>query len=321
MALTDNSGAIKKSYQFDAFGNEVTQNDNDTNPFRYCGEYYDAETGFIYLWNRYYDTATGRFITEDPIKDGLNWYVYCANNPVMFTDSWGLENETDYGEFYLTGYEAEYNSLVKLGDDWENTSDKKYRDKLHAEANLIRELTRLHMSLGRATVWSPIKALNNVLENSTAIYNSSEFSGVPETMISAILYQESLYHDPLDNKYAETAIAFLRGDASFGIGQVRVATAQKAESAFFDFYNIKDSKHTKEQTQKLLQESNATNIKYVGLTLWHNGYKNGLIIDKNYDYYMVDKVFQLYNPASEGFGKRVSAYASAFYDYYGVIRK
>ena len=30
-------------------------------------------------------------MTEDPIRDGLNWYTYCGNNPVMFVDPWGLE--------------------------------------------------------------------------------------------------------------------------------------------------------------------------------------------------------------------------------------
>ena len=44
----------------------------------YTGEYHDAETGFIYLRARYYNPAIGRFINEDPIRDGLNWYVYCG---------------------------------------------------------------------------------------------------------------------------------------------------------------------------------------------------------------------------------------------------
>ncbi len=59
---------------------------------RYAGEYYDAETGLIYLRNRYYDPSIGRFITEDPARDGLNWYAYCGNNPVMFVDPWGLKD-------------------------------------------------------------------------------------------------------------------------------------------------------------------------------------------------------------------------------------
>ena len=58
-------------------------------PFRYCGEYYDKETDSIYLRARYYNPALGRFTTEDLAKDGLNWYVYCDNNPVMFVDPTG----------------------------------------------------------------------------------------------------------------------------------------------------------------------------------------------------------------------------------------
>ena len=77
------------TYIYDAFGNETEDNTTDENPFRYCGEYYDAESGLIYLRNRYYDPSVGRFISEDPVKDGSNWYVYCANNPVMMIDPWG----------------------------------------------------------------------------------------------------------------------------------------------------------------------------------------------------------------------------------------
>ena len=62
---------------------------------RYAGEYYDAETGFIYLRNRYYDPTQRRFITEDPIRDGTNWYIYCGNNPVMYVDPWGLSKMGD----------------------------------------------------------------------------------------------------------------------------------------------------------------------------------------------------------------------------------
>ena len=75
------------------------------NPFRYCGEYYDDETDLIYLRNRYYDNQTGRFITEDPIKDGLNWYVYCNGNPVNNIDPWG--------EYYIKDNKNGTYTLVK----------------------------------------------------------------------------------------------------------------------------------------------------------------------------------------------------------------
>ena len=130
MALTDSTGAITKNYQFDAFGNELITNYNDTNPFRYCGEYYDAETGLIYLRNRYYDTVTGRFITEDPVKDGINWYVYANNSPLKYIDPLGLapwehfstrdEAAMDFG-FYIgqksIDIEEEFASCIYKGKD------------------------------------------------------------------------------------------------------------------------------------------------------------------------------------------------------------
>ncbi|MDO4299815.1 MAG: RHS repeat-associated core domain-containing protein [Clostridia bacterium] len=89
--MTDKSGNLEKTYSYDAFGNELNPDSSDTNPFRYCGEYYDDELESIYLRARNYNPSTGRFTTEDPIKDGLNWYAYCGGNPVMFVDPSGLD--------------------------------------------------------------------------------------------------------------------------------------------------------------------------------------------------------------------------------------
>ena len=61
----------------------------DMGYFGYCGEYYDPELDMIYLRNRYYSPGIGRFITEDPARDDVNWYAYCKNNPVMFVDPSG----------------------------------------------------------------------------------------------------------------------------------------------------------------------------------------------------------------------------------------
>lgn len=93
--LTDADGNVTKSYTYDAFGVEKNIDDSDTNAFRYCGEYYDAETGTIYLRARYYNPTIGRFISrdsytgkiEDPLS--LNFYTYCHNNPVQYVDENG----------------------------------------------------------------------------------------------------------------------------------------------------------------------------------------------------------------------------------------
>ena len=99
------TGAAENDYLYDAFGNQVDEVSNqpfdwrvevapvvvDDNPFRYCGEYFDYETGYIYLRARYYDSSNGRFISEDPIRSGNHWYAYCGGNPIKFVDPMGLK--------------------------------------------------------------------------------------------------------------------------------------------------------------------------------------------------------------------------------------
>lgn len=46
-------------------------------------------TGQNYFNARWYDPDLGRFTTEDPIRDGLNWYAYANNNPLRFVDPSG----------------------------------------------------------------------------------------------------------------------------------------------------------------------------------------------------------------------------------------
>ena len=89
VALVNASGAVTKRYEYDAFGVELNPDEADTNPYRYCAEYFDIESGTIYLRARYYSPNHGRFTQLDPARDGLNWYAYCANNPILFVDPTG----------------------------------------------------------------------------------------------------------------------------------------------------------------------------------------------------------------------------------------
>ncbi|CCW34014.1 RHS repeat-associated core domain [Chthonomonas calidirosea] len=59
----------------------------------------DGSTGLIYMQARYMDPVLGRFISEDPSRDGVNWFVYCADDPVNQVDRTGklpLSNWVDF---------------------------------------------------------------------------------------------------------------------------------------------------------------------------------------------------------------------------------
>ncbi|MBC8138085.1 MAG: RHS repeat-associated core domain-containing protein [Fibrella sp.] len=57
------------------------------------GHYSDDETGLVYMQARYYDPAIGRFTSEDPARDGANWFNYCGGDPVNMVDETGKSGE------------------------------------------------------------------------------------------------------------------------------------------------------------------------------------------------------------------------------------
>ena len=93
--------------------------------FGYCGEYQDLCSGLIYLRNRYYDPNIGRFITEYPARDGLNWYVYCRNNHVNIFAPTGYitQKEMDIYEKVEIAPMA-YTYLMSITYNWYLTNDE-----------------------------------------------------------------------------------------------------------------------------------------------------------------------------------------------------
>ena len=115
--LTDADGNTVWSAMYSSFDEaQVIPASTVANNLRFPGQYYDAETGLHYNYNRYYDQETGRYLTSDPIglDSGMNLYVYANNNPIKLSDPKGLEvpfddyiplpihpDSPEYGQYFI----------------------------------------------------------------------------------------------------------------------------------------------------------------------------------------------------------------------------
>jgi RHS repeat-associated protein len=84
--LTDASGAVTTTLDYDSFGNVV--NGSAFTRYTYTGREIDSETAQMYYRARWYNPVNGTFLSEDPkrFRGGLNLYAYTKNSPVNFTD-------------------------------------------------------------------------------------------------------------------------------------------------------------------------------------------------------------------------------------------
>jgi RHS repeat-associated protein len=91
-SLTSATGAVAQTYAFDSFGKQTASGGSLTNSFQYTSREFDLETGLYYYRARYYDQASGRFLSEDRtrFKSGLDFYGYAFNSPIVLKDPFGL---------------------------------------------------------------------------------------------------------------------------------------------------------------------------------------------------------------------------------------
>jgi RHS repeat-associated protein len=97
---TDGDGAVVGEFGYTAFGGPVPDGVErgpfDPPPyaprFGFSSKERDA-SGLVYFGFRYYSPDLCRWISEDPIGEegGLNLYGFCGNDPVNWTDPYGLD--------------------------------------------------------------------------------------------------------------------------------------------------------------------------------------------------------------------------------------
>ena len=99
--LTGTTGTVTDTYEYDAFGLPLTTTGTTPNNYLYSGEQFDSVLGMYYLRARYYNPATGRFLTRDSfdgdVRDPgtLHKYIYTRNDPTNRADPRGLADEEE----------------------------------------------------------------------------------------------------------------------------------------------------------------------------------------------------------------------------------
>jgi RHS repeat-associated protein len=108
--LTDSTGTVTDTYDYDAWGNTTNTVGSTTNAYLYRGEQLDPDLGLYYLRARYFNPVTGRFLTRDPYEpcgcstcgcscgrdpSALHKYMYGAANPVNRIDPSGRDTAVE----------------------------------------------------------------------------------------------------------------------------------------------------------------------------------------------------------------------------------
>ena len=141
------------AYSSDLFGvsTKVGSGTNSTNA-GFAGAA-TGGNGFVYMRNRWYDPQSGRFLTQDPIGlgGGVNMYAYAGNNPVAFSDPFGLCPKRVGGDGATSGVD---DCSQEVQDAWVkdhftfHRRDGKQVDWNGVDANLRRAVVLTSMDMG-----------------------------------------------------------------------------------------------------------------------------------------------------------------------------
>ena len=177
VALTDDNGAVMKDYQYDAFGIELGEQDGeDRNPFRYNSEYTDYESGYVYMRARYYSAEVGRFISQDPIMDGYNWYGFANNNPIDFIDPTGLYQQatTEFWQSYSSNSAYEESKTKQAEHISPSSKPKSDSSKSNDSIGLVAVAGSVKIDLGKGWSYEIHKAREGVNKRHIHVFEKNK---------------------------------------------------------------------------------------------------------------------------------------------------
>ncbi|MBI9049670.1 MAG: RHS repeat-associated core domain-containing protein [Anaerolineaceae bacterium] len=121
---TTADGTWNSEIRYSAFGETRYSSGITPTDYRYTGQLEQADVNLYYYNARYYDAALGRFIQADTIIPGAgnsksyDRYAYVNNNPVIYTDpsghnqDWGINDSVFNALFHERNYMAKISAAI-----------------------------------------------------------------------------------------------------------------------------------------------------------------------------------------------------------------
>ena len=103
----------------------------------YTGCDIDAETGLTYHWNRWRGEDGSNWLSEDPARDGLNWYGYAGQNPTNYIDRNGLKKEKLGEEPHITGSPSPEPQTPELKEKDDNLINQNIEEETEYNVSLL----------------------------------------------------------------------------------------------------------------------------------------------------------------------------------------
>ena len=86
----------------------------------YTRKLFDFSSNLYYFNACWYDCELGRFSTQDPARDGVNWWIYCNGNPITYIDPTGMWINNEDGSFTAEKGDTLWGLQQETGKDWKS---------------------------------------------------------------------------------------------------------------------------------------------------------------------------------------------------------
>ena len=228
--VTNASSTEEQALDFYPYGERRINSGSDVSSREYIGEHFDEETDLSYLNARYYDPATGRFLSLDPVflavgnqnqireltqqrqaqilsdPQLLNSYGYARDNPISNSDPTGLVSQSQIKMLYQA---LDYISYALYGQAVIDNLNNNVNESVQERSNDRAQLGVDSFVLGTGAVG--VYAFG--LTGAGAALNAG---GIALMGIDKYCAGHSCRNfDPGDRTPQETAKAIITGDSSY----------------------------------------------------------------------------------------------------------